>query len=515
MKSKNIILLVADSLRIDRISSLSSIKGITPNIDNLVKNSLVFKNCIANSPWTLPSHACFFTGLYASEHKVVSQKDRLNPKIPCLSEILKNLGYFNICLTQNPFISKVFGLTRGFDICLEKYDNRFSNNKLIVKQNFSFLQFMEKIKDFSPNLYHAIMILYNQILMTYKKFQNHVLRDKNNLSSYIKRNSINDINSLENILKTNKKNFPFYLFINLMDTHYPYASPNEFLKKFNIKEDDFKIIKEFYSDPPNKILKLNLGLKRFKKIEKEILNKFYNASVNFFDYIIKKLLELLERLEIIDDTILILISDHGELLGDKNLWTHHFSVYDELLKVPVIIYNTNLFPKKIISNRVELKNLFHTIISMALMDKNNDNYNLYHYNKELSYLNQIKNNNFPEFIYGEYLIPIIFPNYAVNIAKGAPNEKNFGNIRFLKNNHYKYIFFSKGVDELYNTQLDPNETKNIITEKKQMVYSLKKRLRSIYISFKEDNSVKSIMKQKESQIIQNTVKKLIRNGKIL
>jgi arylsulfatase A-like enzyme len=497
----------------DRVSFFGNKRKLTPNIDKLIKNSLVFDNCITNSPWTLPSHANFFTGLYSSEHKVTSVGSSLDPKIPTLAEILKNLGYLTIGLTQNIFISKFFGLSKGFDIFYSNYEEKVSPNPFVYKIHRTIARNIDNIENFSPLLSSILKGIYNKIVITLN--QSMLSKsDKINLEYFIKEDSINDINNLEDSLKRNKDKQPFYLFINFMDTHYPYAPPKEYLEKYNINNQDFELIKNFYLNTLDVFTALNLGIRPFLEKEKNSLNKFYDSSVDFLDMIVSKLLEALERLEILEDTILIIISDHGEFLGNKNFWTHHYSVYEELLQVPVIIYNKNMFKNNIISNQVELKNLYHTIISMALHngEKNNQ---IISYNEKLSYLYHMENNNYPKYIYGEYLIPRDLYRYGLKYSKNAPNAKYLGNIRFLRTSEMKFIHFGMGKNEIYEIKSDPKEENNLIGEKSKIAKEMEKRMKDIIKTFKRGESVVSIHKKREEKIIREAVHKVIKDKLVL
>ncbi len=116
MNKPNIIFIVLDTLRADKVLQFNERKRLTPTIESLLSNSIYFENCITNSPWTLPSHISMFTGLYYSEVKNISSNyNFVSHKIPLITEILKNHGYSTVCFTENPFINKVFGLGRGFD----------------------------------------------------------------------------------------------------------------------------------------------------------------------------------------------------------------------------------------------------------------------------------------------------------------------------------------------------------------------------------------------------------------
>ena len=116
MTPPNIIFIVLDTLRGDRVFSNYKNIELTSNLKKLLENSLYFENCYANAPWTLPSHMNMFTGLYQTQTSLVKNElEKLSNKIPILTEILREMGYTTFCFTENAFISKTYGLTRGFD----------------------------------------------------------------------------------------------------------------------------------------------------------------------------------------------------------------------------------------------------------------------------------------------------------------------------------------------------------------------------------------------------------------
>lgn len=97
-------------------------KPLMPFTKSIISNSIYFKNCIANSPWPLPSHYSMFTGLYPTQIKQISNGiKKLSVKIPILTEILKSMGYFTISSSENVHISQKFGLTRGFDVIINNW----------------------------------------------------------------------------------------------------------------------------------------------------------------------------------------------------------------------------------------------------------------------------------------------------------------------------------------------------------------------------------------------------------
>ena len=165
MKKNNIVLIVLDTLRADRILAEFQNRNLTPNIKELLKNSIYFKNCISNSTWTLPSHISMFTGLYETQNELLSRNIyKLSKKLPVLTEILRDLGYMTSCYTENPWISEKTGLSRGFDIYHKSWNIAIMNkilNKidLVIKfnlRNKSILKFWEKIRKRSERILYKV-----------------------------------------------------------------------------------------------------------------------------------------------------------------------------------------------------------------------------------------------------------------------------------------------------------------------------------------------------------------------
>src|SRR3972149_8651863 len=111
----NIIIIILDTARAQSFSCYGYKRKTTPNIDRIAQGAVLFENAISPSPWTLPAHASIFTGMYPSRHGCHERHKFLNRNLPTLPEILKNIGYRTIGISNNSWISKNFGFDRGFD----------------------------------------------------------------------------------------------------------------------------------------------------------------------------------------------------------------------------------------------------------------------------------------------------------------------------------------------------------------------------------------------------------------
>jgi arylsulfatase A-like enzyme len=112
---RNLLLISLDTLRADHLGCYGYPRPTSPFLDQLAARGVLFEQAWATSPWTLPSHASLFTGLYASQHGVVSNQVGLPPELPTLAELLRERGFATAGFVSGIFLGPRFGLGRGFD----------------------------------------------------------------------------------------------------------------------------------------------------------------------------------------------------------------------------------------------------------------------------------------------------------------------------------------------------------------------------------------------------------------
>lgn len=511
MNKPNIIFIVLDTLRADKVLQIYKKKRLTPTIESLLSNSIYFDNCIANSPWTLPSHTSMFTGLYYSEVKNISSDyNYVSHKIPLITEILKNIGYSTVCFTENPFINKVFGLGRGFDKIFDYWKTTrevFSKNKIfnLVTRMLKKIDFFlnKKVKSlkilslWKLNRRRIMDLLYSFIRKLFWK--NLIFNFKTTLTQ------LRDFSSW---LKINKSKTPFYLFFNIMATHDPYFSIPEVRKYFNLSKMDFRVVKNIVFNSRKKLDSINLNSKHLSEKEIKTIEKVYNSSVFYSDLILKRILSILRTFGIEKNSYLIITSDHGEHLCnhlDHYLWGHftNISVYRSLLKVPLLIYNRN-FKQRKVEKQVELKDIFHTILHITGVSERE--VNCFKLNKSI--LNQINTDSEPEFIFGEYIKDerilinkANFLNRFRNKIKRNLILKVLNNIYFLRNNNYKYIKYNHAIEELYDIISDPHEQINLVHKNLEILEIFRNKVAEFIANINNPNILKKIMTEIEMNFI--------------
>jgi arylsulfatase A-like enzyme len=272
-ETKNVLLISLDTLRADHVGCYGYPRETSPNIDQLAEDSAVFFNTFATSSWTLPSHVSLMTALNCINHQVYHNDQKINPSILTLADVLREKGYFNGAITGGGFVSGSYGFNKGFD----SYHVRGDIN----------------VTDQAERIGRA---------------------------------------SLDWIKRHQDRNF--FLFVHTYQIHSPYDSPSPYNESFLSEDAEFKRfdLKKYrfyqenrYSPPPTDAFRQNII-------------DLYDAGILYTDEVlIKALVDELKALGIYDNTMIILLSDHGEEFYEHKGWAHSHSLYNEIIKVPLII----------------------------------------------------------------------------------------------------------------------------------------------------------------------------------
>jgi len=211
----------------------------------------------------------------------------------------------------------------------------------------------------------------------------------------------------------------------------------------------------------------------------------------------------------LDNTSIIITSDHGELLGTPNdhyYWTHgvFHSVYESLIRVPLIIYNSNFKSKKV-EKQVELKDLFHTILHLTgIPEKNNEYLDI-----TKSLIHQIETNSTPKYIYGEFLKDKneMFNrlNYHRRQIDDKLIQKLLNDIYYLRSDNYKLIRYGNKIYELYDILNDPNEMINLINNKNKKFEELKLILQTYIDNTKDKEKLTNLINKNEKNLIKKAI----------
>ena len=402
-KDKNVILITIDCLRADHIHCMGYNKNITPNIDKLATDGILFSNAFSNAPYTPYSIPSF----------IMSQLPPIKSgKKVTIAQALKNHGYSTAAFNPNPIIlSDTF---EGYDIRhgFDTYDIML-NSKMRCRLTVGFIRsrIMKYLKvrfAGKDKILSIIYHIYSKIIKTFPKLflpKEHLIVPNAEL--------INE----EAISWIRNQKGKFFLWLHYMDVHEPYV-PKDY---DNQNELSYLITK--YRDFPNMITEQ----------EKEKIINLYDLEISYVDGEMGKLIKFLKEQNYLQNSILIITSDHGEEFSEHGAYGHggkfRAQLYDESIHIPLIIFGLEE-SGTVIEKQVQLLDLSPTICEILKIPTPNS-----FFGKSL--FNNCSNGII---VNSEYDIAYRTKNYKLIIRKNDGNSI-----------------------ELYNLKIDPYELNNIYT----------------------------------------------------
>ncbi len=301
----NVVLILIDTLRADRLGCYGHSKETSPTIDALAERGILFEQAFSQAGWTKPAVPSLLTGKYPIQHGVFSNrsvgKDRrlhtdvLGRDHETLAEALQKLGYQTGAFINNPHIRSFLGFDQGFDT------------------------FEEELGDAAD------------IRSRFQSWHSRLAADA-----------------------------PFFAYVHFLDPHLPYDPPASYRDRFvpeAFRDFDTRSWRrmqsrsgEADSPPPPETIEAMLAL--------------YDAEIRYTDDEIGRIVEALEESGQFENTWVIVVADHGEEFFEHGHLGHNRSLYDELLHIPMVVAGPGIREGRI-STPVELIDIFPTVVEAA------------------------------------------------------------------------------------------------------------------------------------------------------
>lgn len=273
---RSLILITIDTLRRDHLSLHGYRYPTSPSFEALQGELLVFDHALSTSPWTMPSIASLFTGLHPSGHGGHGQH-AIRDDVPLLAETFGAAGYRTAAFSANPYVSSRYGLARGF-------------------QDFFFLGGAKASA--YPDLSEIVAAVRSWL----------------------------DENAGE----------PFFLYLHVMNVHGPYQSAESYEDRFvDGPTQPFEFQSELWLDIAQRGRK-----ERRADVTEEHLRDIrgrYDRAIAYTDSLLGEFVEELRARGVLDDSILVVTSDHGEEFFEHGSFGHRHALHAELLDIPLII----------------------------------------------------------------------------------------------------------------------------------------------------------------------------------
>lgn len=417
----NMMLITIDCLRADHVSCLGYVRKTTPNLDNFAKKGVLFTQAIANGSSTPTSFLSIVTSTYPLKYPDYPHISKFRTTI---AEVLKENGYKTAGFHSNPYTSRYYHYDRGFEVFEDFLSPQIDEKRVskgikdIIRKNETLCAFTRKLYKLLPNVKRRI----GPISLPYQR------------ASVINQKAISWLE---------KTTSGFFTWLHYMDTHHPFVPPKQFC---NSNTHKIKRAEDILRKNPPIVSQTDL---------QNIIN-LYDGTIMYVDQVLGDLFKELKRLDIFDNTFIIITADHGEEFREHGGFSHTAKLYDELIHVPLILRAPTLPANIRIDELVSLLDLAPTI---------------------LDYLDLPDCKNFE----GKSLLPLIIEEEKVWNEEGVISETLTKNGRVVlsmekgyrvisrRTKNWKYILNEEeNKKELYNLENDPYETKNLYDQEKKI-----------------------------------------------
>jgi arylsulfatase A-like enzyme len=329
-----ILLISIDTLRPDHLGVYGYERFTSPYLDALAREGVVFEDASSTAPWTLPAHASMLTGLFPLAHGALTSKTRLAEAVPTLATLLRAAGYETRTVFSSLWLEeRTFGVTRDFD----------------------------------QSTFHPITMN--------RRSPSTMVTDR----------------AIEWIDEGDDK--PLFLFVHYYDVHGDYASLPQYERLFtsayqgeadgtgwqlmraNLNDAHLTLCKEHF-DPKvcqfagghgDRDWALDGSIGKFQFDEAGIRHNLslYDAGVRQMDAELGRFLRLLGERDVLDDALIFVTSDHGEEFMEHGQVAHFLALYEETLRVPMLLRGPGVPANTRISTPVSLVDIAPTLLSIA------------------------------------------------------------------------------------------------------------------------------------------------------
>ncbi len=302
----NLLLVVLDTVRADRLSTYGYPRPTSPEIDAFARNAIRFTEFYSTSSWTLPSHASMFTGLFPAEHGASQTRIELARRHTTLAELLQEQGFQTWGASGNPFVGDATRLTQGFELFVDTWrgDNAAA-----------------------PGQPHPA------------------------------------VSAFRSFLAGSSRDRPFFAFVNLIEAHAPYAPPADLRHFVRDPVGDValeRIIRKPWTD--------QFAGDPFTERELRILSDLYDGEIAHASRIFGALLAALREDGRDPNTWVVLTSDHGEHFGENGRVSHVFTLYNTTVRIPLLVRPPGGTPPRVDARPGQLVDLFAALLGALAVE---------------------------------------------------------------------------------------------------------------------------------------------------
>src|SRR5262249_42953712 len=349
--SPNIVLIQVDTLRRDHLSCYGYGRRTSPCLDRLAQESTLYTRAISPGAWTVPSQASIFTGTYPSRHGV----DRTHPYLDCalttLPEYLRAQGYRTFGISSNFWISRATHYDRGFDVFAQSWQMfQTRSNPALERQRRR-----DPAHTAAPPapLADRLRAAGNRLEGGFRRYCCKPFMALDMAAGRVTR-----------VVRGWTREWaglgaPFFAFIHYMEPHEPYTPPERFLRRHADAGQARRARKV-----NQHALKFMSGRVPMGEEDFDLVTRLYDAEVSYTDECIGEVVDALRASGLLENTMLVVTSDHGEHLGDHGFMPHWFPAPEPILRVPLIVRYPDGEHRGVEGALVQPHDLFPTLVAL-------------------------------------------------------------------------------------------------------------------------------------------------------
>ncbi|MFC1610851.1 sulfatase [Myxococcota bacterium] len=399
-----VVYVTVDTMRADYLSCYGHARILTPSFDRVASGGVLFRQAIAQSTTTTPSHASMFTSLYLQDHNVYSNFEALGNTPRTLAELFSGRGYRTFAVVNMRHLNPEVGnLGQGF--------------QTFIKSGY--------FRRAAPTIDHFLEWLDQQ------------------------------------------GESPFFAWIHFADVHTPYQPPPPY-NRFYYDDDErdpakrslqriWPFLPEHMSDHPYFLQWLD-GITDLEWVYAQ-----YQGAVTYVDDEVGRLLDALEERAMLHRTAVVLTSDHGESLGEHDMYFVHTGLYDVTVHVPLIVYFPGAGRQGVqVREVVEMVDVYPTILEYFGIPARH----------------KIRGRSLWPLVRGEMQsnrIALIEHAGRSQVALRSNRFKYIKHLRHMK--HQPSYPFIEGKEELFDLKQDPFERNNLVQDHPDVLQAFRKELK--------------------------------------
>ena len=349
-KSPNVILIVLDTVRADNLGLYGYARNTTPNLEALAKRGVRFDQARSTSPFTLGTHASLFTGHWMTDTSVKVNAP-LDGALPTIAEHLRDRGYATAGFMGNIFYGSAhYGLDRGFSHYHDVPEN--------ITRRVTPREFLR-----ASRLGESLVSWCERKWRIFQPMQKRRLD-----AGELNREALAWIDASRN------QGRPFFLFMNYFDAHSPFTLPGDAPQPYSKRTPEsldaeterLKSLQARQERRPDSAIAREIAKLR-PEVHADLVNA-YDDGIAWIDRKLGELMTDLERRGILDDTLIIITADHGEMLGEHDLIGHGDSLHRPVVHVPLIVIGPkeSSVPRgNVITQAASVRDVPATIVELA------------------------------------------------------------------------------------------------------------------------------------------------------